>query len=161
MVKLPGEHPYRQRKVAAQPDDLLDDLVLSRKARPGSESQEQAGGVLGRQRVQADDLCIFERGQVFTASDQNERSRAAGKERADLLVPLRVIENEEQPFADKVIPPEPGPWFQAVGNARSWHAGPRGGVPCAPQGRSCPPRPSRRSRRCPRCRRRGQRPSLP
>ena len=93
MVQLAGHHAQGQRQPAAQRGDLRHGRVGGVEARPGGEPGQQPGGLAGRQRVQADDPGVLQRGQVPAAGDQHQGAAGARQQRPDLVAAGGVVEH--------------------------------------------------------------------
>ena len=95
MIQLAGEHPHRQRQVAAQPHDVGYRGILAGQAGPVREPDQQGDGLIGREGIQADRLGVFQRRQVSAAGDQHQAPGAPGKQRPHLVAAGRVIEHKQ------------------------------------------------------------------
>ena len=165
MPQLAGQHPDRQRQVPAQPGDLPGRARLGAQVGAPGQPGQQHRGLLGRHDLHADHDGVFERGQAPAAGDQNKAVRGARQQRPDLLLPGRVVQQQQDPLARDVIAPAARPGFQAGrdllrGHPRrqsaSWPARPPGrpaaGRAC---GRAAGGRTARRGSRGPAGARRG------
>ena len=94
MVQLAGEHPDRQRKVPAHSADFAHSVVTGIQAGPRGEPDQQPGGIIGREGIQADHLDVFQRGQVPAAGDQYQAPGGARKQWPDLIMTGGVIQYE-------------------------------------------------------------------
>jgi hypothetical protein len=114
VVQLAGEHPDRQRQVPAQPGDLPGRGRAGPGAQIGAAGQagQQRRGVTGRQGVQADRRGVLQRGQSPPAGDQHQAARGAGQQRPDLLMPRRIIDQQQDFLARHVITPPARPGLQ-------------------------------------------------
>ena len=113
MVQLPGQHPDRQRQVPAQPGDLGGRPVTRAQARAAGQPGQQRRGLRRRQRVQADRRRVLQRGQVPTAGDQHHAARGARQQRGDLLMPGRVIQQQQDLLPGHQITPPGRPGLHA------------------------------------------------
>ena len=83
------------------------------KARPGREPYEQSGRLVRRKNVQADDLSIFQRGQVPAAGNQDQAPGSARQEWPDLLVACCIVQHKKRPLACEAMTPQPGTRLQS------------------------------------------------
>ena len=74
---------------------------------------QQRRGLTGRQGVQADRRRILQRGQPPAAGDQHQAARRARQQRPDLLMPGRVIQQQQDLLPRQVITPPSRPSLQA------------------------------------------------
>ena len=113
MMQLAGEHPDRQRQVPAQPGDLCGRPVARAQAGAPGQPGQQRRGLTRRQGIQADRRRVLQRGQVPAAGDQHQAARGARQQRGDLLMPGRVIQQQQCLLPGQVIAPPRGPGLHA------------------------------------------------
>jgi hypothetical protein len=106
VVQLPGEHPDRQRKVPAQPDDFTDQRVLRIQAGPRGELDEQACGIHRRERVEADDHSVIECAQVPSARDKHQTAAGTWQEQRYLFAAQHVVQDQQEPPVRQPVPPQ-------------------------------------------------------
>jgi len=95
MVSLTGQHPGRQRQIAAQAGNLARCGVGGLRAGPAGQAGWQFCCLTWGRGVQADHRGVFQRGQPAAAGDEHRVPGGARKQRADLLMSGRVIEHQE------------------------------------------------------------------
>ena len=105
VVQLAGQHADRQRQISAQPGDLPDCRVIRTHVRTTRQPDQQNGSFIGRQAIQADRRGVVQGGEVPTAGDQDQAASRPRQQRLDLLMPGRVIQNQQQPLADQLRAP--------------------------------------------------------
>ena len=124
VAQLAGEHPDRQRQVAAQAGDLAHRGIAGGQAGPGRQPGEQRRRLSRGEDIEADHRGVFQRGQPAAAGDQHQAARGAGQQRPDLFMAGRVIEQQQDLLARHLVTPAPGPGLQPRRDLRRGH--PRG-----------------------------------
>jgi hypothetical protein len=89
--QLPGEHPDRQRQVAAQPGYLPGGTGPGTQVRTASQPGQQQRRIVRGQDAEADHRGILQRDQPPATGDQDQAAGRARQERPDLFMPGRVI----------------------------------------------------------------------
>jgi hypothetical protein len=123
MPQLPGEHPDRQRKIPAQPGDLPARARPGAHVRTASQPGQQHRRLTGGQGAEADHRGILQRDQPPAAGDQYQAAGRARQQRPDLLMPGRVIQQQQGPLARDVVTPPARPGLQAGRDVLLGHAG--------------------------------------
>ena len=121
--ELAGQHPDRQRKIPAQPGNLTDRGIPGAHPGPARQPGQQSRRVSGRQGVQADLGGTLQRRQPAAARDQHQAAGGAGQQRPDLLMPGRVIQQQQDLLARQVITPPARPGLQAGRDLRRGEPG--------------------------------------
>ena len=104
--------PIASGKYPHSSDDLAHRRIGRAQPGPARQPDKQRGGLLGRQRVQADRGRVLQRGQVPPAGDQHQAAARAGQQRPDLLASDRVIQDQQQLSAGQPVPPQRHPRLQ-------------------------------------------------
>jgi hypothetical protein len=123
MPQLAGQHPDRQRQEPAQPGDLPGRPSLGIQVAAPGQAGQQRRGLLGRHDVHADHGGVFQGGQAPAAGDQHQAVRRARQQRPDLLVADRVVEDQQDLLAGRVIAPAARPGFQPGRDLLGGHPG--------------------------------------
>jgi len=95
MVSLTGQHPGRQRQIAAQAGNLARCGIGSLRAGPAGQAGWQFCCLTWGRGAQADHRGVFQRRQPAAAGDEHRVPGGARKQRADLLMSGRVIEHQK------------------------------------------------------------------
>ena len=90
---------------------------------PGRQPGQQRRRLAGGKGVQADHRGVLQRGQPPAAGDQHQAARGAGQQRPDLLMPGRVIQQQQDLLARHVIAPPRRPGLQPGRDLRRGHPG--------------------------------------
>ena len=105
MPELRGEHPDRQRKVSAQPCYLTSRACSGAQFGTAGQPGQQHRRLIRGQGVDADRRGVLERSHPPAAGDQNQAATGARQQRTDLIMPGRVIEQQQDPLARDVVTP--------------------------------------------------------
>jgi hypothetical protein len=105
MAQLAGDHPDRQRQVSTQADELAHRRIPWAQAGPGRQPGKQCSSLAGGQDVEADHRGVLQRGQPTAASHQHQAARSARQQRLDLLMPDRIIQQQQDLLARHGIAP--------------------------------------------------------
>ena len=123
MPQLAGQHPDRQRQVAAQPGDLAHRGIGGSQPGPGGKPGEQCPGFRRGEDVKAEHGRVVQCGQPAAAGDEHQAARGARQQRLDLLVAGGVIEQQKDLLARHVAAPLPGPRVQPRRDLRRGYPG--------------------------------------
>jgi hypothetical protein len=123
VAELAGQHPDRQRQVPAQPGDLNDRGVLGAQPGPGRQPGQQRRCLRRGQGVQAELSGIHQRRKAAAAGDQHQAADGTGQHWPDLLVPGRIVEQQQDLLARDVIAPPGRPGLHAGRDPRRGHPG--------------------------------------
>ena len=106
MVQLTGQHSDCQREVTAQPVDHLDGRIRGAKVRAASEPGQKSRSLVRRQGLQAYRGSVVESAEMAPAGDQDQAARGSWKERFHLLVAGGVVQQQQNPLARQMRPPQ-------------------------------------------------------
>ncbi len=111
--QLPAEHPDRQRQVPGQLGYLPGRALPGSQVRPARQPGQQHRRLVGGQSAEADHHGVFQSDQPPAAGDQDQAAGRAGQERPDLLMPGRVIQQQQDLLARDIVTPPARPGLQA------------------------------------------------
>ena len=103
---LRGHQPEGERQVAAQLDNIGDGIVCWLDFRSAAEPDKQCCGFVRRQRIKADTGDVVKSREPYAASDYYQAAIGCWEQMTYLLVPGRVIKDQQDLRFSRTITPQ-------------------------------------------------------